>query len=247
MISAWPSSLSQASKLYRAAGNTKWTGISIRASLSWKLSVVVRNGNKSCIWPRSVCYGKGRGCGMGVILTFCVSRVVCCLGRVGGCASTCWALSEPLWTLSQVKGNGLLLGKVVAGDGNFTFLLFALCLWMIYRVTALRVCTAWPRKSAWRAGEQRDSWGRYSRLLGSTWTRAVRATELSSLLCRGVTVWPSSSHLTSSFFNELPVWRVKYCAGICQSYSACHLVMSAYLWSWKRVVRLHYMYLHGTV
>lgn len=74
----------------------------------------------------TVCYGKARGCRMEVILPFCVSRVMCCLGWAGSCASTCRALSEPLWTLSQVKGKGLLLGKVVAGDGNFTFLLFAL-------------------------------------------------------------------------------------------------------------------------
>lgn len=32
---------------------------------------------------------KSKGCRTEVILTFCVSRVLCCLGQVGGCASTC--------------------------------------------------------------------------------------------------------------------------------------------------------------
>lgn len=196
LIYVWLSSLSQSSKLHHEAGNTKWIAISVRASFSWTLPVIVGNGNKSCIWPQSICYRKVRGCRMEVILTFCVSRVMRCLDQVGGCASTCWVLSGPLWTLSQVKGNDLLLGKVVAGDGNFTFLLFALCLWMIYSPTCVHGIAKEKHMACWSVAQllMREVW----LFLGSTWTRAVRATELSLLLCWGVTVWPSSSHLTSS-------------------------------------------------
>lgn len=32
------------------------------------------------------------------------------------------------WTLSRMKGNSSLLGKVGSGEGNFSFLLFVWCL-----------------------------------------------------------------------------------------------------------------------
>ena len=43
------------------------------------------------------------------------------LTAAGGCARAHGTLSEPPWTLPQVKGSGLLLGKVVAREATLFF------------------------------------------------------------------------------------------------------------------------------
>jgi len=163
--------------------STKWTDASVRASCSWKLPVIAGNGTKSCVGPRSLSVAGRWGA---------AARERCCRGQVGGRASTRCVLSEPLWTLSQVKGNGSLLGKVGAGDGNFTFLLFVLCLWLLSGVTALRVCAVQPRKSTWHAGVRHGcSRGCYGHFL------VARGPELSEQLQRA----PSSAggHCVTQF------------------------------------------------
>lgn len=63
-----------------------------------------------------------------VIPPSCAPGVAAACGGWGGRSSTCGVLSEAPWTLSRVKGVGSSLGEVGSGEGNFSFLLFVLCL-----------------------------------------------------------------------------------------------------------------------